>query len=166
MAPSRILCAVLALLLLSGPVGAGSTDTTVRDMTHWVAAEIEVPAPPPPVVARTDQADLRRRCFPGFRFEDAPGVRGAYDPATGVVLLDDACDLSRLEDASYLLHEIVHHVQLHNGLDKTARCRAELEGQAFRLQVQWLEEQGVADPLALLGTDERTLRMLETCPPR
>lgn len=162
----RALFLALALLLPAASAGAAPADDlvqAVRTMTLWVAEKTGLPAPAPPAVERTSQAALRIKCFPRLRPRDAPPLWGAYDARRRIIFMDDGCRPGRLVDASYLLHEVVHHVQMRNGLDKTARCRAELEGQAVRLQVQWLREQGAADPLALLGTDVRTVTKLGMC---
>ena len=41
---------------------------------------------------------------------------------------------------SVLLHELVHHMQFHNGIK--FRCLGELEEKAYNLQDKWLQKQG------------------------
>ena len=44
-----------------------------------------------------------------------------------------------------LLHELVHFVQYHDGEYERAECKQALEIDAFELQDQWIDEQGI-DP--------------------
>ena len=63
--------------------------------------------------------------------------------------------------ADILLHELVHHLQYLNNVKVT--CATEYEGQAVQLQVTWLREQEVDNPIDLLGIDPRFLLMLRQC---
>lgn len=45
--------------------------------------------------------------------------------------------------------------------DAGPRSRGRLEGEAYRLQLRWLEHVGVTDPFQALGLDEGTLRLIE-----
>ncbi|WP_422674118.1 DUF6647 family protein [Billgrantia antri] len=113
---------------------------------------------------KESQEALQKRCFPGWTAGLPPRVLGVYDPATSTIYLDQSFNTANLLDRSYLLHELVHHVQLSNGSMVRSRSKGYLEGQALRLQLAWLREQGVADPMSLLGIDERTIRIIEACP--
>lgn len=161
--------AFLAILLLPSQElhGAAASDVhgMVAEMTAWTVGATDYAAPPPPRLAVVNQAYLKELCFPGCADADLPFVQGAYDPRVETVFLDATFDADLPLHRSYLLHEVVHHVQLANDADETARCREELEGEALRLQVRWLrEEEGVDDPLDYLGIDELTLLILGSCP--
>ncbi|SFU68633.1 hypothetical protein SAMN04487955_10673 [Halomonas korlensis] len=138
--------------------------TLAAKMTAWVAAQTDYTAPDPPPVEFLDQIALRQRCYPGFDLNHVPQVGGLYDPKNKTIYLDVDCDLNDLTSASYLLHEVVHHVQLANNAHLRVRCREQLEGEAVTLQALWLKDKGISDPLDALGIDERTLRIIGSCP--
>jgi hypothetical protein len=55
------------------------------------------------------------------------------------------------------LHELIHDVQL---LNRDWDCAGSTEWEAYRLQDQWLQEQGV-----ILPFDWPAIRRLSECPP-
>lgn len=90
-------------------------------------------------------------------------VQGFYLRATATVYLPETWQLAALRDQSTLLHELVHHAQRLNKVG--VACPGQLERQAYDLQVEWLREQGVAQPFDLIGIDEFTMLILTACPP-
>ncbi|MFY0990833.1 DUF6647 family protein [Halomonas sp. C05BenzN] len=136
----------------------------VKVMIAWVVARTDYTASPPPTIALESQLSLKARCFPGFNMQHLPDVMGVYDPGNGTIYLDFAFDSGSVLDVSYLLHEVVHHMQVQSGAHLRASCREVLEGEATRLQLEWLREHGVADPYETLGIDQKTLRIIEMCP--
>lgn len=65
--------------------------------------------------------------------------RGLYDPDTATIYLARPWSMRNPQDASVLLHELIHHRQT------TARhwvCPGQQELPAYRLQQAWLAEQG------------------------
>ncbi|MDR9440374.1 MAG: DUF6647 family protein [Halomonas sp.] len=162
---------LLALLLAlpvasvaSSPPGddnAAQLAGIVREQSAWLAASTEYREPALPGVRFESQAALQQRCFPAFPDRLDVRVSGAYDPAEGNIYLDVDFDFASPVGHSYLLHELVHHFQVHNREDIGPRDRGPLEGEAYRLQLRWLEEGGVDDPWGALGIDEKTLRIIE-----
>lgn len=130
----------------------------------WVAAHTNYPPPPLPSACEATQDELKKRCFPDAGSEVLPNIDAAYDRKTATIYLDSPFDPASPKDRSMLVHEMVHHFQLQNDADRTAPCRDVLEGEALRLQVAWLEDHGVTDPLGLLNIDAFTLQVLRTCP--
>ena len=61
------------------------------------------------------------------------------------------------------LHELVHHVQTVTEMEYP--CLAAREPLAYGLQAQWLQENGVEDPYAMMGVDKFTLLIRSTCWP-
>lgn len=158
--------AAMAIALIPAAAATGSAvGEAAVEMTAWVADVTGYDAPPPPTVTFADQSVLRELCYPGCDDgDDLPKVLGVYDPRVGIILLDEAFDGGEARDRSTLLHEVVHHVQEANDARARARCKQELEGEALRLQIRWLHEQeGIDDPLAFLGINEFTLRILGSC---
>lgn len=136
---------------------------TVALLLVWIAAHTGLTAPPP-VVQVVSDADMVARAYgPEAPECPAPTVRALYDPVRGVICLRQDFDPADVIDRSTLLHELVHHVQKHNRLDEDAECPAVLEPPAYRLQFEWLKEQGVADPMKATKVDALTLYLAGTC---
>lgn len=157
----------LMLSLITAQAGDDRAEQAMilaTNMTAWVAAHTDYTAPEPPPVEFLDQIALRQRCYPGFDLNHVPQVGGVYDSRDSTIYLDVVCDLNDQIAASYLLHEVVHHVQLANNAHLQVRCREQLEGEAVTLQTLWLKDKGISDPLEALGIDERTLRIIGSCP--
>ncbi|MEQ6917523.1 DUF6647 family protein [Halomonas aquatica] len=166
--PLAIWLLALLLALPVAPVASSPGDDMAvalaritREQSAWLAASTEYREPDLPGVRFESQAALQQRCFPAFPENLDVRVRGAYDPAEGNIYLDDDLDLSSPVELSYLLHELVHHFQVHNREDISARARGRLEGEAYRLQLRWLGESGVDDPWGALGIDEKTVQIIE-----
>ena len=88
-------------------------------------------------------------------------IEALYSEQEHSIYLPDSWRPDALRDRSILLHELVHHLQYLNKVKVT--CSSEYELQAVKLQVTWLLEQGVEDPLHLLGINELFIRMLGQC---
>lgn len=76
---------------------------------------------------------------------------GAYFPATGAIELAPDLDLTTPLGQSYLLHELVHAAQFANGADAQADCPAVLEGEAYRIQADFLREAGLTRDAVLIS---------------
>lgn len=79
----------------------------------------------------------------------ALNIEAIYSDVTQTIYLRDDWDVDDLNDQSTLLHELVHHMQVINGIEH--ECLRQREHQAYELQMQWLREKGVEDPMALIG---------------
>jgi hypothetical protein len=84
-----------------------------------------------------------------------------YGREVRILYLSNRLTFDNLIDQSILLHELVHHMQVINAAP--IECREAQEALAYRLQVVWLREHGVADPYALLGIAQSDIDGL-TCP--
>lgn len=135
-----------------------------RKLSTWIALHTEYPEPPLPEIRFESQAGLQELCFPGFSHELLPRIRGAYDARSESIYLNNDLDPQNTLDASYLLHELVHHFQARSVGSKDRRLKSLMEAEALRLQLSWLEENGVLDGMEKLGVDERSLRIMETRP--
>lgn len=66
---------------------------------------------------------------------------GLYDHEKKIVYLNPTLKKQdKPVHDSVLLHELVHHMQFHNGIK--FRCLGELEEKAYNLQDKWLQKQG------------------------
>ena len=146
-----------------GPVETIMLDHAVITLSAWVAERLAYREPASPEIAMESEVSLKQRCFPAFPVELIPEVRSAYDAPEATIYLREDFDIFRALDHSYLLHEIVHHFQVRSRGDEAPPCRGALEGEAIRLQLDWLREQGYDDPFEVLGIDSKTLRIIEIC---
>lgn len=93
----------------------------------------------------------------GFAALSATGAlrsqAGAFFPLTGAIELAPDLDLTAAFGQSYLLHELVHAAQHANGAQKTARCPAALEAEAYTVQAAFLRVRG-------LGREAVMMRLL------
>lgn len=126
--------------------------TWIAEKTAWAIRE----APPIRFVPYADLVKI----FGGGKPTDFH-VEGLYSDEDHIIYLSDAWHADDLHDRSVLLHELVHHLQYLNHMKAT--CASEYEWQAVELQVAWLREQGVEDPLSLMGVSRLFLYMLRQC---
>ncbi|ATJ81506.1 hypothetical protein ACFPTY_00875 [Halomonas beimenensis] len=106
---------------------AGDLGGMVERLSAWIAEQLAYPVPPPPELRLEGEVALKSRCFPAFPLHLAPRVLGAYDAEEGVIYLNQHLDLTRRVDRSYLLHELVHHFQLHQRPANDDRCKGRLD---------------------------------------
>ncbi len=85
---------------------------------------------------------------------EATQLKGFYNERL-TIYLHSGFDPNDRDDQSRLLHELVHYVQWHNGLDQS-ECWGNLEVEAYNLQAEWRDMHGVPDT-----TDPFKLVMLE-----
>jgi len=121
--------------------------------THWT-----VHATPP--IRLIPPAEIKTM-FAGEKPTDL-NIESLYSNKDHVIYLSNRWNSNALRDRSALLHELVHHLQYLNGV-KVA-CPEEYEWQAYHLQADWLHEQGVEDPLNLIGISPLFIYMLAHCP--
>jgi hypothetical protein len=126
----------------------------------WIIAETGLVMPPPPSVQKIAQAEMNRLSHVDGSTDD--NVRALYYRPTQTVYLRTDWNHAELQSQAALLHELVHHVQARNRV--AAPCPAALEKQAYALTIKWLQQQGVADPYAVLGTDPLTIAFRSACP--
>jgi hypothetical protein len=75
-------------------------------------------------------------------------IAGYFDHEINLIVISDTVTEYMVEDHFYevvLLHELVHFLQYRNGEYERAECKQALEKDAFELQDQWIDEQGI-DP--------------------
>ena len=73
--------------------------------------------------------------------DDALELAALYDPVARTILVSDELDLDGPVGRSYLLHELVHHLQYANGQDAHG-CVGRLEAEAYRVQARYLRKHG------------------------
>jgi hypothetical protein len=131
---------------------AASSIAWIVEKTGWTVREA-------PLIRFLPYAELVK-IFSGGKATDYH-VDALYSETDHTIYLPDSWRPDDLHDRSILLHEVVHHLQYLNNVKVT--CQTEYEYQAIELQVTWLREQGVDDPLDLLHINPLFILMLRQC---
>ena len=131
----------------------------VPSFIAWITAQTGWAIREAPPIRFVPYAELVR-IYSGGKGTDYH-VESLYSEEDHTVYLPDSWHADNLRDRSILLHELVHHLQYLNNVKVT--CATEYEWQAVQLQVTWLREQEVDNPIDLLGIDPRFLFMLRQC---
>ena len=137
-------------------------EALIPGMLVWICLQIGCEPPAPPDLIFVSQEMLLERAYRDRPHEE-PYVCGLYDDETQTVWLPHECRADDVSDQSTLLHELVHHVQTVTAMEYP--CLAAREPLAYALQAQWLREQGVEDPYAMMGTDRFTILIRSICWP-
>jgi hypothetical protein len=141
------------------PEGEIAMDALIAVLSVWIALQTGLSAPPPPRVVHVHPDALRDLAMnPNAQKER---LRALYGRGDRIIYLRTNWDGTALADRSELVHELVHHFQ--NVYALPYSCNAARETLAYNLQIQWLREQGVADPHDLLQTNEFFIVMTSVC---
>ncbi len=132
----------------------------VAVLTGWIALQTGLAKVEPPRIEFVGPGVMSERAY-GPGVAESPLLRGLYSQPAGTVYLRSNWDSSKLRDQSELLHELVHRFQFEHKLKYD--CAAEREKLAYDLQIQWLREQGVADPYELLELNAFFVVMASVC---
>jgi hypothetical protein len=133
----------------------------VAGLIAWITSKTGWTVSDAPPVRFVSEAQLREMYFGGSVGSDNIQVHAIYSDEDHTVYLPDKWNPESLFDRSALLHELVHHLQVSNGVK--ANCPAEYGKQAFHLQIDWLHEQGIEDPYEFLKIDERYIFYSSRC---
>lgn len=96
-------------------------------------------------------------------------IRGVYDHHSDTIHLREGWEPDNLHDIAVLVHEMVHHLQNHAGMDmvpKNDPCSGQkLEKPAYQAQIRWLMSTGLDfdQSLAVMGTNRLFLLMVTSC---
>ena len=143
-----------ALFLAAPPVsgnGSGQARTggctqhpSVLDLVDFVAAQTGYP--PIQVSPRIRATSVKELAsiVRGDAAERGADPRAAYVPASKEILVGPDFDLCTALDRSYLVHELVHVHQYESRADRRAPCAGSLEGEAYRVQADYLKANGRA----------------------
>jgi hypothetical protein len=134
------------------PKESASFVAWIAEKTGWTVREV-------PPIRFVPYAQLVKM-FRGGRAPDYH-VESLYSEIDHTIYLPDSWRPENLRDRSVLLHELVHHLQYRNNIKAT--CPGDHEYEAIELQITWLREQDVDDPLNLLGINPLFIFMLRRC---
>jgi hypothetical protein len=143
------------------PKSAAERDRLADEHIRWIAGKTGWKTVARPQIETRSESELATMFFGGTTGSDSAGPLALYAREQHVVFLSDRLVFNALSDESILLHELVHHLQVANGIH--FECREAEEGQAYRLQIDWLKEHGIQDPYRMLGLSESEISAL-ACP--
>ena len=132
----------------------------VVSLIAWIVFQTGLLAPSPPHVVLVPEKRMIELAY-GVGSPSDVHLRALYNRDNETIYLRDDWNSDNLRDRSELLHELAHHVQRFNKIP--APCSAALEADAYRLQFQWLREQGVADPYTLTETNDLWIALASRC---
>jgi hypothetical protein len=135
-------------------------ERTIPPLVSWIVAKTGWTVRKAPPVHFIPQTQLTKMLTGGE--PSILSVHSLYSDEDHTIYLPDGWKPNNLLDRSALLHELAHHLQYLNHLPAT--CPAEYEWMAYKLQVAWLQEQGVEDPLELMGMSTLDIYILTRCP--
>ena len=139
-------------------------ETLLVALMTWASAHTGIPAPEEvPEVAFVSEERLWHTVHPdrSFAARGHIAVAGAY--RDNVIYLPEDWDKRDLGDLSNLVHELVHHLQDHAGLEY--RCQGKRERPAYDAQIAWVEAAG-EDPWETIGMNQLFYLLATTCEPR
>jgi len=125
----------LALVLCANPAAAvepAHCALALRLDARVVAVTGDPPASTCPVIGRALPLG-----------EGLRSQAGAFDPVTHGIEIAPDLDLATAWGQSFLLHELVHFAQARGG--RLGACEGVLEAEAYRLQADFLREEGAID---------------------
>ena len=101
-------------------------------LIEWLSFNTDVDIKYPPEVVVMSTEDLAQKY-------GAP-VHALYSHTEATIYLSSHVDLSTIQGASVLLHELVHHYQNASGAMDGYNCVQESEKLAYELQVAYLQQ--------------------------
>ena len=147
----------------------------------WISSETVWPIPEHPNIIYLTEHEIRAYAYgcdedpiPKLTKElcdarefwdlDNKGPLALYNHDEQVIVLNKKFDINTIHDQSVLMHELVHHMQNHIGVNlKTVGCKGELEKEAYELQDRWLKEKYDANVYDVIGINELFLMVLTSC---
>ncbi len=88
---------------------------------------------------------------------------GLYDHERQVVMINESFEKDEAHDRSVIFHELVHHIQFHNGVYEKVKCFGELEKEAYDLQDRWLKEKYNVGVRETIGVNDLFLLLIFSC---
>lgn len=133
--------ALVAALALTAPAPAQLDAELLADLMGWAARLSGTPAPPEtPTLQPLPAAALAEHVCPG-NAGDCRTLVALYDTERRRILYRDSLDMNDLVDQSFIVHELVHHLQhLREGEALFSSCERALaaEAEAYAAQNRYL----------------------------
>lgn len=160
----RPLLAVLtaAFLLTSCAPDKAAMDRALIESMAWIALTSDLKPAPLPNVVYFAPKRLKSVVQPGVPVENQANIVAAYLTGSNTLLIPITIDLQDKIQWSIVLHEMVHYMQDQSG-ERDDWCPGLVEREAYDLQAIWLNQQGIAEPLAALGINGMMYVLLTSC---
>ncbi len=124
-------------------------ETLVAALIAWIVAKTGLTAPDTPRIVQLPIEQMVEMTGSTAR------PQAIYVRKERTIYLRSDWTPDTLLDRATLLHELVHHLQEANNVQKP--CERAQEADAYHLELDWLKEQGVDDPYKFLDTNESQL---------
>jgi len=127
----------------------------VATLIAWIAIHAGLQAPEPPRIVQ-----VRAEQIAAMTDNTAnPEAVYVYDERT--IYFPNTWSSDNLRDRATLVHELAHHVLKMNNV--RAPCERAYEAEAYRLEFEWLREQGITDPYKFLDTNALAIILRSAC---
>ena len=145
-----LFCTLLTLLTGCLPAHAGHGNYSVNDMIEWIEAHSDYVyhGDPLPQIQVLDKTTVCGDVYPDKAAHEDCNIAGYYDHETNTIAITETPTDYMVEDhyrEVVLLHELVHFLQYYDGRYEVVECKQALERDAFDLQDEWIDQQGI-DP--------------------
>jgi hypothetical protein len=134
----------------------------VTRFINWIISKTGWAERNSPKISFASPAQLNELYFGKSSGSNGITIKALYERRSQAIHLSSTWNPSNLRDRSYLVHELVHHLQFLNHVE--VACANALDIEAYQLQFDWLCEKGIRDPQAFLGISDLVLFSLAQCP--
>jgi len=153
-------------------------------MMLWIHNATEYTIPKPPDIVYMDSSGIRSEAY-GCDMEIVPedfvdvcNARdlwflddlekenvplGLYNHEEKTIYINSEFLKNEAHDKSVILHELVHHMQFHNGIYDKVPCFGRLEKEAYALQDKWLQEKYNVGVHETIGVNDLFLMIISNC---
>jgi len=169
------LCLIVFLLIFASSQGLQSAfaqhtaahptlgPKEVIHLIDWIASKTSWNTKTSPTISFTSPAQLHEMYFGNAGGQNSGiTVRALYEKRAQAIYLSSTWNPNNIRDRSYLVHELVHHLQFMNNVE--VACDSAYNIKAYQLQFDWLSEQGVRDPQSFVGVGDVLLLSSTQCP--
>ena len=88
---------------------------------------------------------------------------GLYNHEEQTIFVNADMMKSEAHDRSIIFHELIHHMQFHNGVYDTVECFGQLEKEAYALQDEWLQEKYNVGVHETIGINDLFMMIITNC---
>jgi len=88
---------------------------------------------------------------------------GLYNHEEEIIFVNTDFQKGEAHDRSVIFHELIHHVQYHNGVYDKIPCIGKLEEEAYNLQDKWLKEKYNVSVYETIGINALFLMVITSC---
>jgi hypothetical protein len=130
-------------------------NSLVASLIMWIAVQTGLKATEPPRIVLLPAEQMASMTG------GSANPEGIYIYDERTIYLPNDWKPDDLRNRATLVHELAHHVLKMNGVQ--APCERAHEAETYRLEFEWLREQGIKDPYAFLQTNELSILLRSVC---